>query len=382
MKGANIMVKHTEYIGDISAQASVFSVTPYSVNPGLNTTFPWLSNIANNYESYKFHNLHFEYKPICSTTTPGKVILAMDYDAADTPPTSKVVINSYESTTSCSPWDEITHVSKQSNLLKFGVQRYVRSAGVPANTDVKTYDVGRFYVATSNTPSSPTTLGELYVTYEVELITPQLSNFVPAQVGNEPVQSPFWIQFARIQTSAAGVASLFSEYYNQLMFIIAQQQIVGGRAVIDIAVNPSINKLIKFDFASNQVANIGRPTGTPGPADGGLGFSQNAGPYSLSIAQGSGGTNSSWITEPSPGLLEPDVVNANNALPVYRFSLAPNSTTFLNAYALSGAPNMGTSNLPTLGGIPPLNRDDFVFNWAAQILPSALSVTNEVVKLG
>lgn len=380
VKGSNIIVRHTEYIGDVSAQASVFSVTPYSVNPGLNVTFPWLSNIANNYESYKFHKLHFVYKPICSTTTPGKVILAMDYDAADVTPTSKVVINSFESTTSCSPWDEITHISMQSNLLKFGVQRYVRSAGVPANTDVKTYDVGKFYVATSNTPSTPTTLGELYVSYEVELITPQLSNFVPAQFNNEPVGSPFWMQFARIAVNAAGVATLFSEYYNQLMFIIAQQQTVGGRAIVDIALNPNINKLVKFDYSCNQAATIGRPAGTPPPAFGGLQFCQSSGPFSLSIAQGSGGINSSWVTEPSPGMLETEVTLPNNALPVYRLSLPANSTSFLNAYTLQGAPNMQFETLPTISGLTPLERNEFVFNWAQQVLPSSLSAYNEVVK--
>jgi hypothetical protein len=268
-------------------------------------------------------------------------------------------------------------------LLKFGIQRYVRSAGVPANTDIKTYDVGRFYVATSNTPSSPTTLGELYVTYEIELITPQLSNFIAAQLINEPVGSPFWTQFARVVVSAAGVATLFSEYYNQLMFFIVKQQTVAGRAVLDIAVNPNINKLIKFDFASNQVANIGRPGGSAGPNDGGLEYNQSSGIYSYSIAQGSGGTNSSWITSPSPGLLAADADPSNDILPVYRFSLAPGSTTFLNAYTLQGAPDLVSSPLlPAIPGPAPTLREDFVFNWFAPTLPATYASDNQLTFRG
>jgi hypothetical protein len=52
----------------------------------------------------------------------------------------------------------------------------VRTTAVPAGEDQKTYDLGKLNVATQGLPSAGMTCGELWVTYEVELRKPQISN--------------------------------------------------------------------------------------------------------------------------------------------------------------------------------------------------------------
>jgi hypothetical protein len=251
--GSNIRVRHTEYIFDVTSTTAAFTTTPFAVNPGQVLTFPWLSKIAGNYESYKIHKLDFFYKPICPTSTPGKIMLAMDYDATDMSPQSKVIMMSYESAASASVWNEITQVSKQSNLLKFGVQRYVRTGAQPANTDLKTYDVGKFYVATSNTPATPTTLGELYVCYDVELITPQLNASLSESATKNPTPPEGASQFSKIATSVAGAISMVSDVMNAPLFCILQavKSASGVYTYMDIAVNPNIVKPIRFDLCCN-----------------------------------------------------------------------------------------------------------------------------------
>jgi hypothetical protein len=103
----------------------------------------------------------------------GKVTLAVDYDAADSPPTTKIQISSYQSASSTSVWDKCTNTSTISNLHKFGTQRYVRSGTVTG--DIKTYDVGKLYVATANTPTSATNVGEVWVDYTIDFFTPQIA---------------------------------------------------------------------------------------------------------------------------------------------------------------------------------------------------------------
>jgi len=74
------------------------------------------------------------------------------------------------------PWCPCEYTCDRQDLLKFGVQRYLRNSALAANLDVKTYDVGNFIFATQCQALTATPgAGELYVTYEVELHTPQLN---------------------------------------------------------------------------------------------------------------------------------------------------------------------------------------------------------------
>lgn len=171
--GGDIVVTNKEYMFDVTSANAGYLISNFNVNPGLSGTFPWLSAIANRFESYLFSDLRFIYEPICPTTVPGSVMMAVDYDASDSPPTNKVSIMSYKGATRTAPWDRNDYNARTIDLRKFGVQRYVRSAAVTG--DIKTYDVGNFFVATQNTPATPTTLGELYVQYTVRLYTPQVN---------------------------------------------------------------------------------------------------------------------------------------------------------------------------------------------------------------
>lgn len=168
------IVRHREYLQDISSIDSNFRNNALAVNPGVASSFPWLSAIAGRYEFYVFRRLHYVYEPICPTTTPGSVMMAIDYDAADSPPATKTAFMSYRSAVRTAPWDRIRFDALRSDLHKFAEQRYIRLAAAPTGTDIKTYDIGNLYFATQSTPASPTTLGELYVEYDVAFYTPQL----------------------------------------------------------------------------------------------------------------------------------------------------------------------------------------------------------------
>nr|QYF49889.1 MAG: hypothetical protein 2 [Zhejiang sediment noda-like virus 1] len=196
-----VVVAHREYIQDVTAADANFRNTTFSVNPGLATTFPWLSAIAGRFESYLFRRLHFIYEPICPTTTPGAVMMAVDYDAVDSAPTSKVVLMAYRGAVRSAPWNITRFDATRGDLRKFGVQRFVRTSSNPAGSDLKTYDVGNLQLATQNTPGAPTTLGELYVEYEVEFFTPQIPTTVVRSQRNVN-------QTARINIPAAGAGNI------------------------------------------------------------------------------------------------------------------------------------------------------------------------------
>jgi len=108
-RSGNFCVKHREYITDITGSVN-FTVNKYAVNPGLNNLFPWLANIANQYESYLFRKLHFVYEPACSTVTPGSVMLAVDFDASDPDPIGKVQMMAYNNAVRSPAWEAVTYL--------------------------------------------------------------------------------------------------------------------------------------------------------------------------------------------------------------------------------------------------------------------------------
>lgn len=165
-------ITHREFLGDLVG-STAFNVTQYSINPGLLSSFPWLGQMGNNWESYLFKRLEYYYETSSPTNTSGSVMMAVDFDAADAAPTSKVQMMTYEYAVRSSTWEECEYLAHTLNLEKFGVQRYTRGGNLASNLDIKTYDVGNLFVATSGQADSTTVIGEIYVEYTVEFYTPQ-----------------------------------------------------------------------------------------------------------------------------------------------------------------------------------------------------------------
>lgn len=165
-------VAHVERIGTIAGSVA-FAVTAFAINPGLIATFPWLSGVAARYESYRFKRLRFWLRSKCSTAFVGDVSMAIDFDAADTPPTTSVQLENYDGAVNDMPWTDQWMDASALNLRKELVY-YVRTAALSSNLDIKTYDLGNLYVGTEG-QANTSTVAYLYADYEVELTTPQLS---------------------------------------------------------------------------------------------------------------------------------------------------------------------------------------------------------------
>jgi hypothetical protein len=132
-------------------------------------------------------------------------MMAIDYDAADTPPGSKVQIMSYADAKRVSPWDRVAFDAKPSDLHKFGIQRFVRSETVGG--DIKTFDIGNFFISTQNTPPDATSLGELYVEYTIRLYTPQINSGLAIPYTQEAQQTTITLPQGK------GAASLVATYF-------------------------------------------------------------------------------------------------------------------------------------------------------------------------
>lgn len=148
----------------------------FPLNPGIEYTFPWLTNIANNFETYQFLSLKMSYVPAVPTSSPGRLSICPDYDAADDNTyLSRIQFMSFEDSASGSIWDGVTMVATPTNMRKRKTY-YTRSTTLTANKDIKTYDTGTVTVIASGvTIPSGQSYGDLWITYSVHFQTPQLS---------------------------------------------------------------------------------------------------------------------------------------------------------------------------------------------------------------
>lgn len=173
------VISHREYVSDITASATAgnFSVGSYAVNPGVAISYPWLSSLARNFESYSFRQLSYEFESSVATSATGLVMLAADYDASDLAPGSKQQLMSYHNAVRSNIWSSCRFQSSQNDEKALGARRFVRPGSVPSGSDPKTYDVCNIFVATQGCTASQV-VGELYVSYVIELFTPQSDSSV------------------------------------------------------------------------------------------------------------------------------------------------------------------------------------------------------------
>lgn len=187
LNNQSTIVRHREYLGDILGSKD-FTIDKFPLNPGQQGTFPWLAQIAQSYAEYRFCGLVFEFKSmssdaVLSTATNsalGTVAMATNYNAVDPDFPDKKSMENYMFGSSAKPSQSFYHPveCKKSWTTGQGLY-YVRSSAVnslPANADLRWYDHGNFYLATQGMQADGGVVGELWVTYEVELRKPRLAN--------------------------------------------------------------------------------------------------------------------------------------------------------------------------------------------------------------
>jgi hypothetical protein len=167
-------IVHREQLDTISGSINFNIDGTWNINPGLSTTFPWLSLQARGWEKYKFNNLSFHYYPRCSTSTSGSVMLSPDYDSSDIPPTSEQTASNNLGAVEDAPWKSLC-LRFQADLLNS--IRYIRFANLPTTLDIRLSDVAQLNVITSN-GTDTSAWGKLWVEYDVTLMVPTTNNSV------------------------------------------------------------------------------------------------------------------------------------------------------------------------------------------------------------
>jgi len=186
-------IRHREYLGDVyaSATAGAFSNTSYPLNPGSYTSFPWLASIAQQYDQWKPHGMAVVFRSTSSTYSAtqslGVVCLATDYDVYDSPYVNRIQAENSEFAVSGPPSQCLLHPIECDISERLTTLLSVRtSALLPTGDNLRFYDLGNLQVSSSGCLANQL-LGELWITYDIELFKPQ----IPTAIGGQLLQYSF-----------------------------------------------------------------------------------------------------------------------------------------------------------------------------------------------
>lgn len=203
----DVYIARTEFVQNIvitgtGGTSSTFNVNRFELNPGLSSTFPILSQLANNFELYDFQGLIFQYKPTFSENSGtannlGKVIMCTNYDPDSSNFINGVQMENYDYANSTKPSQGCIHGVETANHQQTVNMMYTRTG--LSNKDRVLTDLGVFQLATEGIPLSGSgtqtqIIGELWVTYKIKLSRMQI--FTNLLGGN--------IQFASYGYTASG----------------------------------------------------------------------------------------------------------------------------------------------------------------------------------
>jgi len=239
-----IRVQHREYIGDLVSSSTSFNTQVFNINPADSTVFPWLSNLASNFEQYHIHGLAFEYvsstSEYYSAGAMGTLMMGAQYDLNSPLYASKRIMENSDEVISFRP-DKCAvygveckkqalnkYTTRESNLVPTPFTDYVR------------------FVVGYQTPITAV-LGELWAVYDIELTRPIITN-----IATSPVDA-----FAHYQQAVSDIswstvgATIFSPVSTLGLTVLVSQT---TSKVLNFSISgAAVNDVYKIDLFFNQI---------------------------------------------------------------------------------------------------------------------------------
>jgi len=183
--GEATIIHHREYITDISSgtgatgAVSNFKLQTFEINPGNSDLFPFAARIAQNFQEYEVRGVLFELKSLssdyASAVSLGSMFCAVDYNALNNAPTTKQQLENLEYACSEKPSKSIImplECARKNDVL---THLYVSVDNEYHSGDARLYDIGKLHVGSAGIPTQNTPIAELWVTYEIALFKPTIS---------------------------------------------------------------------------------------------------------------------------------------------------------------------------------------------------------------
>lgn len=172
------VIVNREYLGPVTS-STAFSTTRIPIQPGTAAFMPWGSGVADRYQQYRLRAAVIEFRatmaPSFTSTSGavGKVMLSSVYDPTKPNLTSSMSILNTEFSVSGVPYRSFYHLI-ECNPRTTALKCYnVRSSDASvSNLELDNSDMGFVQVSTEGNPTTGAAIGDLFISYVLELMKP------------------------------------------------------------------------------------------------------------------------------------------------------------------------------------------------------------------
>lgn len=181
-----VVVRHREYLGDLRSGGltglgtSEFVLQDFSINPGNAALFPFLSNIATNFQEYEMRGMILELKSLTSEFSTNSILGSMfvgtHYNVLAPDPSTKQQIENLEYSSSSKPSTSLVHAIECARGANVDTHLYVTRDSNYQNGDPRFYDLGKIFVGSQGIPVGTAPIAEMWISYEVALYKPILQS--------------------------------------------------------------------------------------------------------------------------------------------------------------------------------------------------------------
>lgn len=163
--GKSFRIRNREMLVTVDAGLA-FDLYRYQNQPGVDITFPWLSQVAVGFREYRFRKLVFHYEPNCSSSSAGALIMVPLYNADDLSPTSVPQALDMKGAVNVPIWQRAS--------ISFSGQKFIKNLFVRTSSTSSSLlltDFGAFVFILDNVPEGRN-LGKIIVEYDVDFFIP------------------------------------------------------------------------------------------------------------------------------------------------------------------------------------------------------------------
>ena len=178
-------ISHKDIIGTVYAPADTgFHTQTYDINPGLEATFPWLAQLAANFEEYVLVQCIFSFQSLVSdfqtsTGVTGQIIGAPQYDPHKPDFESYQEMLAAHGSQSCMANQHLEiGIECDPRKLAGAPGKFIRCTGLDKDRDVKDFDHGKFVMGFNQFPEKlqNQSIGLLHVSYTVTIRRPNITS--------------------------------------------------------------------------------------------------------------------------------------------------------------------------------------------------------------
>lgn len=193
-------VAHREYITsiDVIRPDSAFFLLPESsqtpgwdLNPSYRGLFPWLGQIAQQWEKYQFSRCQFSLIPRQPTTARGRILAYFEYDYPDAPASNKSGFMNTYGAQEASTWMDLKLIVDCSRLNDSTPWRYTDTLSKAAEVtrDGNLVNAGYLVIAVDGLTPNEAYSWDLWVDYKVHLEIQKMSDLESQTLGFLPSEA-------------------------------------------------------------------------------------------------------------------------------------------------------------------------------------------------